>query len=249
MMTSCQNQKKIQTHHPRPHFSEQELEPPKKGTKGKATGRDEATQSQNKIIQDTLRQISNQIPPLFEQEAIREQRYANEVMALIDVLFSTLYPHYAKLHGLGALKDALTNILRQQQDQQKIEIFVHPDDGNAIADHIQSQPIADRIIVSHRDAIARGACEITWHNGGASYNPHAIAEEIRAFLLRGLEETGQTRDDIKLDVQTGTLGETTGLNLAQDEDNKEAQPVTEDDSLVPQDDEADDTADNESNNI
>ncbi len=203
---------------PPPVFSEEELEAAKKSAfaEGHSQATREQIDGQNQAIANTLAVITKDISSLFAAEQERTKTYEQEAVSSTTHVFETLFPLYSARQGFSELRKTLSDILEKQRATRTINIFVAPDMQGGVEEHIQT--ISTQYADMHCDVIADEqlvghACRLSWKDGGALYDPSALADEVLRILKQTLADDGFT-----------------GHDKASGEDDAQVSPSVQDDS-------------------
>jgi len=172
---------------PPPTFSEDELASAEKKAfqKGKQAGLQESAASREQFIAQLLEKISQEITPLAEAEIQREKRYEQEVVDLVQAIFEQLFPFYTEKIGFTELEQTISDILRRQEGQKHIQIYVHETALEGVKEHIETLKMTGKAInceVIADPHISETGCRLAWSEGGAVKDPAALAESIRVTL-------------------------------------------------------------------
>jgi flagellar assembly protein FliH len=176
---------------PPPVFSEAELDAAKQKSlqEGRRVAAEEAKASREQFIAQLLQKIEQDLPTLFAAEQKRERTYEQEAVRLTLYLFEKLFPLYNEKQGFAELKDAMTHVLRRQENQKQITVVVAPSCAKEIEKHIATLGFSApgrEFTVKGDETLAEGAFRLSWSDGGAVRDSEALAEEIKASLQQVL---------------------------------------------------------------
>lgn len=177
---------------PPPTFSEAQLEAARADgfEKGRQQGLQESAQSREERLAGLMARIAEDARQLFEAEAAREKLYETEALKLARAIFERLFPLYHSQCGFAELKAVLGDILQRQEGQAEILIEVSAEQKEGVEEHVaRIAPAASgktMFRVEASESLQEGQCRLSWTHGGALYNAHAMAEEIRGILEEAL---------------------------------------------------------------
>lgn len=201
----------IEAEPPPPTFSEDELATAK--AMAHATGRTEGIQeekeSREQFVTDVLKTISDDFSTLFAAETYRERQYEEESLRLSLEVLDLLAPSLKTRLGEEALKNALKEILTKQSDQSEIRVEVHPDTANDIDKLIESiwadPDNAPRYKVVADNTLEKGACTLSWKDGGMIRKPDQTANDIKTAIEALLVEQVMSKGNSALteDINNG----------------------------------------------
>ncbi len=207
-------EEEIEVAPPPPTFSEDELEAAKAmaHSNGVTEGIKEERARREEKVKDLLETIAENFSALFAAEQYRERQYEEEAVKLslnvLDKAFPSLLTHL----GNDTLKSVVTKNLKKQAEQSEITIEIHPDDGtdikNIVASIWKDPESAPRCKVIENDAIAAGACTMSWADGGLIRNPEQTAQSIRDELESLLTNRANNAINKDEDSNSSINGET-----------------------------------------
>ena len=172
---------------PPPVFTESELEAEKKKAfqEGHAQGVQETESSRAQALANAMQTLSRDIKTLFDAEHTREKRFEQEVVTLCKAMFEQAFPAFHQQHGFDELSAQLHDILKTQHAHRAIELRTSSDLAKgveAFMEKLKSQnPDCDFVVLGD-DTLQDGQFLLKWEDGGASYDAHAIAQQIIAHL-------------------------------------------------------------------
>ena len=213
---------------PPPTFSEEELETAK--AVAHAAGRNEGLQEERErrelFVAETLKKISDNFSNLFAAEMYREKQYEEEALRLGLQIIEMIAPSLNNRLGQEALKGALKDVLKSQSEHTEIIIEVTPDTASDIDTLVDSiwpdKDNAPRYKILANSDLEKGACKLSWKDGGMVRNPSKIANDIKtaieALLVEQVMRTGNS---------TLTEGENNAIKNQQQEDSASEEPETE----------------------
>jgi flagellar assembly protein FliH len=213
---------------PPPTFSEEELETAK--AVAHAAGRNEGLQEERgrreQFVADTLKRISDNFSTLFAAETYRERQYEEEALRLALQVIETIAPSLNNRLGQEALKHALKNVLKSQSEHSEIIIEVHPETASDIDTLIETiwpdKDSAPRYKTLADSNLEKGACKLSWKDGGMVRNPSKMVNDIKTAIESLLVEQVMTTGNSSL-----TAGENNAIKNQQQEDSASEQPETE----------------------
>jgi flagellar assembly protein FliH len=172
---------------PPPMFSEAELEAARQKSfaEGKQQGLKESAASREQQIAKVLDKLAQDTSVLFAAEATREKTYEYEAVRLCLAVFQKAFPLYQEKFGFDGLKRELETILKRQEGQKLITIFVTPDVADGVNEHLTKLKNAGldlHFTVQGDETLTPGASRLSWSDGGAVHNPETLANEIEAVL-------------------------------------------------------------------
>ena len=187
---------------PPPTFSEEELDVAKAvaHSAGKTEGINEERGRREQYIADTLKTIADNFSSLFAAETYREKQYEEEALRLALEIIDMIAPSLNNRLGQEALRSALKKILKDQSEQSEIIIEVHPDSASDISDMIDNiwkdKDSAPRYKVLADSSLEKGACSLTWQDGGMVRDPKKISDDIKqaieALLVEQVMSSGKS---------------------------------------------------------
>ena len=178
----------IEVEPPPPTFSEDELEAAK--AVAHSRGHDEGVQEERarreQYIADTLNKVSEHFSTLFAAEIYREKQYEEESLRLALEIISLLAPSLNNRLGEEALKASLKEVLKSQSEQSEIRIELHPEtvtDIDALIEKIwPDKDNAPRYKVVADSNLEKGACSLSWKDGGMIRDPKKTANDIKTAI-------------------------------------------------------------------
>jgi flagellar assembly protein FliH len=180
---------------PPPMFSEAELAAARKKSfdEGRQQGLKESGESRDQEVAKAIEVIAKNMAILFAAENQREKTYEVEAVRLCLSVFQKAFPLYQEKFGLEELQRHLESILKRQEGQKQILIYVTP----ALADGITASlaKIKEKtpdlnFSVQGDETLKPGACRLSWADGGAVRNPETLAAEIEGALKELLAGAG-----------------------------------------------------------
>ena len=88
--------------------------------------------------------------------------------------------------GEEALKDALSNALKTQSEQSEIRIEVHPETASDIDSVIETiwpdKDSAPRYKIVADSSLDKGACALSWKDGGMIRDPQKTTNDIKTAI-------------------------------------------------------------------
>lgn len=181
-------EEEIELEPPPPSFSEDELEAAK--AVAHANGRNEGILEEKgkreHFISGVLQTVSEQFVTLFAAETYREKQYEEEALKLaLEVIF-ILAPSLNDRLGTEALKNALQTALKAQSEQSEIRVEVHPETTPDIDAFIEGiwpdKESAPRYKVVANNELEKGACSLSWKDGGMIRDPHKTTNDIKTAI-------------------------------------------------------------------
>jgi flagellar assembly protein FliH len=178
---------------PPPSFSEEQLEQAKAEAfqKGRVQGIDEERQKLHQQALNTVMQLKPELQALLQNEHQRSQRFVDDTIALILESLTQGFPHFFEESFMQMMHDFVRDHVHAHTKTPLITIFVHPDVKDIIAEHVttlqQELHHDGRVDVRSDPNTALGACRIAWPNGGATWSPHSLHEEILDTYRRYLD--------------------------------------------------------------
>lgn len=230
---------------PPPTFSEEELEAAKASAfeNGRNQALREAQQSRDEQINLTIKQIAQSYGDILQQESEREKRFEEEAVSLSLAVINKLFPLFIEQRSQEQIKEFIGHILSQEQEQTQIVIEVKDDLADDISNHIgkvQANFVNPaQITVKPNPDLLAGQCRISWKDGGARYDLHRLAENIRAELSQRLstealqatqEKPAETTEPQEPAQEQNTAistqdGDESPSSLAQDTENSDNEDV------------------------
>lgn len=177
---------------PPPTFSEDELSAAKQiaFSEGRKMEAQEQQKSREKYIAGQMEIIAKHIGALHATEQARSKQFEKEAIELTICIFQKLFPLLQQHIGIDQLKESIESIIKNQESQKTINVFVHPADLDEISAHVAvlkaKGHTEESIRVEADEALTPGSCRIGWAHGGAIKNPATVAEEIHARLQQVL---------------------------------------------------------------
>lgn len=181
-------EEEIEVEPPPPTFSEDELEASK--AVAHASGRNEGILEERgkreQFIAYTLNKISENFSSLFAAEIYRERQYEEESLKLALEIVDLLAPSLNDRLGEEALKNSLKDVLSSQSEQSEIRIEVHPETAAEIDAVIETiwpdKESAPRYKVVADSTLEKGACQLSWKDGGMVREPKKMANDIKTAI-------------------------------------------------------------------
>jgi flagellar assembly protein FliH len=176
---------------PPPTFSEEELAAAKKA--GFQEGH-----SQNQAIAHSLAAFTKEIHTLFAAENTRAKLYEQEAVHLTLRIFENVFPTYRDSIGFEELKQVVTSTIEKQRSSKSIKIYVVPGLKDGIEEHIKTitTPFPQMsCTVAADEKLAGNACRMAWDDGGATFDPSTVAQEVLNSLKQTLADDGFTGHD------------------------------------------------------
>jgi flagellar assembly protein FliH len=212
-------EEEIEVEPPPPMFSEDDLEATK--AVAHATGRNEGMQEESakreQQIADALSNVSKSFSTLFAAEIYREKQYEEESLKLALEVIDRLAPSLQTRLGAEALKTALSDVLKTQNEQAEIKIEVHPELSNDIDKLIENiwpdKESAPRYKILADSTLDVGACALSWKDGGMVRTPEKTAEDIKSAIEALLVEQVLSKDNSPL-----TGDENNAINIEESSD-------------------------------
>lgn len=165
-------------------FSAEELEAARSGgyAEGYALAKREAEESEARRTAHILEAIRQDMKLLFEAENARARQYEREAVELALAVFKRLFPYYQAAHGFSELTASIEQVLRRQEGQNAITIYVAPDAVEPLQAKIPPFQGAGSLKIQGDAGIAAGSCRLAWAEGGAARDINALAGEIETLL-------------------------------------------------------------------
>lgn len=187
-------EEEIEVEPPPPTFSEDELEAAKAiaHSSGRTEGIQEEKSRREQSVADLLQTISENFSSLFAAEMYRERQYEEEALKLSLEIVKLLAPSLRDTLGKEALKSALQDVLQKQSAQTEVRIEVHPDMANDLDAVLEAiwpeKDIAPKYKVLADSVLDKGACALSWKDGGMVRNPKKTANDIKIAIQALLGE-------------------------------------------------------------
>lgn len=191
---------------PAPTFSEDDLEAARAvaHSNGRNEGIKEEKQKRDQFIGEQLQHIVEKFSDLFAAEQYRERQYEEESIKLALQVVSMLAPSLNDRLGEEALKATLKDVLVKQSGQSEMRIEVHPESAADITTMIDDvwndEDNRPQYKVVANSELEKGACDLSWKDGGMIRKPEQIAANIKTALEELLVE--QVMSKTELDVTT-----------------------------------------------
>lgn len=174
---------------PAPTFNEEELEQAKKEAyeAGKKDGEEAALTSIQEKTVASVQSIQQSLSGLFDREQDRFDMLESGLINVLSKVIAKLYPSLAPTLGFAELREFLRHKLTDLRKMPHVDITLHPDMAPLVDEELSK--LKDRLAaqgswtILEDETIALAACEITWKNGGADWNP----DQIYAFIEQALE--------------------------------------------------------------
>lgn len=181
-------EEEIDVEPPPPTFSEDELEASK--AVAHAAGRNEGILEERgkreQSIADILNNISENFSSLFAAEVYRERQYEEESLKLALEIIDLLAPSLNNRLGEESLKNSLKHVLQSQSEQSEVRIEVHPETASEIDAVIETiwpdKESAPRYKVVADSTLEKGACKLSWKDGGMIREPKKMANDIKIAI-------------------------------------------------------------------
>ena len=191
---------------PPPTFSEEELAAAREESRalGRKEGYNEAQDSIEKQVLDTLNIIRNHFNILFAEEERRAGIFEKEAVQLAATIFARAFPALNERHGMEEVKAVLQSVLETVREMPEILIDVPPAYVDAIQSHVNSllrQDGGPRCVVRGSDSLGAGQCRMAWVNGTAARNGAVLAEQIREQIVQVLADEPILTDNKDMNTQ------------------------------------------------
>lgn len=191
---------------PPPAFSEEELAAAREESRalGRKEGYNEAQDSIEKQVLDTLNIIRNHFNILFAEEERRAGIFEKEAVQLAATIFARAFPALNERHGMEEVKAVLQSVLETVREMPEILIDVPPAYVDAIQSHVNSllrQDGGPRCVVRGSDSLGAGQCRMAWVNGTAARNGAVLAEQIREQIAQVLADEPILTDNKDMNTQ------------------------------------------------
>lgn len=191
---------------PPPTFSEEELAAAREESRalGRKEGYNEAQDSIEKQVLDTLNIIRNHFNILFAEEERRAGIFEKEAVQLAATIFARAFPALNERHGMEEVKAVLQSVLETVREMPEILIDVPPAYVDAIQSHVNSllrQDGGPRCVVRGSDSLGAGQCRMAWVNGTAARNGAVLAEQIREQIAQVLADEPILTDNKDMNTQ------------------------------------------------
>ncbi|MEM9470027.1 MAG: hypothetical protein AAF988_07670 [Pseudomonadota bacterium] len=227
---------------PPPTFSEDELEAAKAVafTQGKSEGIQEERGKREQELTVHMGVLAEQIQTLFASELYREKAYEQEAINLSLQLVDQLSPLLEEKLGLDTIRKVIEKTVMAQSKQSQIIIEVAPDyveEISTLMDRIRTQEEdAPQFKVKANETLTKGACALSWKDGGMVRDPQGTAKAIKKEL-EDLLESDKTPENKDQDTGQNTENaEETIPAPPNDGINKEKDSSTASDNAPPQKD-------------
>lgn len=211
---------------PPPTFSEEELETAKAvaHAAGRNEGLLEERNRREQLVADNLKKIADSFSTLFATETYRERQYEEEALRLALEIIEMVAPSLNNRLGQEALKKTLQNVLKSQSEQSEIIVEVHPESASDIDALIESiwpdKDNAPRYKVLADSELEKGACTLSWKDGGMVRNPSKMTNDIKTAIESLLVEQVMSSDNSSL-----TAEENNAIKNQQQEDSATEAPL------------------------
>ena len=211
---------------PPPTFSEEELETAK--AVAHAAGRNEGLLEERgrreQLVADNLKKIADNFSTLFANEIYREKQYEEEALKLAIQIIEIVAPSLNNRLGQEALRQALQDVLKSQSEQSEILVEVHPESAADIDSLIESiwpdKDNAPRYKVLADSELEKGACSLSWKDGGMVRDPSKMTNDIKTAIESLLVEQVMSSDNSSL-----TGEENNAIKNQQQEDSAPEDPL------------------------
>jgi len=181
-------EEEIDVEPPPPTFSEDDLEAAKAvaHASGRNEGLLEERGNREQFVADTLQTISENFSTLFAAELYRERQYEEESLKLGLEIIGLLAPSLTDRLGQEALKASLQKVLKAQSGQSEIRVEVHPESASEIDAVIEAvwpdKDTAPKYKILADSNLEKGACKLSWKDGGMIRDPQKIANDIKTVI-------------------------------------------------------------------
>lgn len=181
-------EEEIEVEPPPPTFSEEELEAAKavSHAAGRMEGMNEEKAKREQVIADLLHQINDSFSNIHAAEIYREKQYEEEALRLALQIIELLAPSLQNRLGKETLRSALKKVLSAQSGHSEIRIEIHPDMATDIDTLIEGiWPDKDdmpRYKVVADSSLGKGACSLSWKDGGMVRDPSKTANDIKTSI-------------------------------------------------------------------
>ncbi len=180
---------------PPPKFSEEDLERARAEghSSGKEIGAQEAMQSIEQQISQTVSAISEQLGGLSQAQTESNERQGRETLEVALTVVRKIFPHLAGRHGLAEIESVVRDCLERLRDEPRIVIRVADDMLDPVEARIGELAaragFEGKIVYLAQDGFNPGDVRIEWADGGAERDSESLWREIDLITARvaGLE--------------------------------------------------------------
>lgn len=187
-------EEEIEVEPPPPTFSEDDLEAARATAhaNGVREGIAEERERREQKTAELLEKIADNFSSLFAAEQYRERQYEEEAVRLTLETINIALPALTPLIGTETLKTVIADNLKKQSDQSEIIIELHPDDIPPIKELLttlwKEGENAPRYKIIENENTEKGACSLSWADGGLVRDPakttKAIRDELQSLLTK-----------------------------------------------------------------
>jgi flagellar assembly protein FliH len=173
---------------PPPTFSEEELETAKavSHAAGRSEGIKEERARREQFVAESLKTITDNFSTLFAAEIYREKQYEEESLKLALQIIDMVAPSLSSRLGYEALKQTLKDVIKSQSEQSEIIIEVNPeyaaDIDSLMEDMWTDKENAPRYKILADSGLEKGACKLSWKDGGMIRDPAKTANDIKTSI-------------------------------------------------------------------
>lgn len=175
---------------PPPKFGEEDLERARAEghESGKKIGTEEALQSIEQQISQTVNALKAQMSGLAQAQAESHERQDREALELALTVVRKIFPRLAKRHGLAEVEAVIGDCLERLHTEPRIVIRV----ADAMLDQVEARigELAERvgfegkIVYLAQDGLKPGDVRVEWADGGAERDSERLWREIDQLTAR-----------------------------------------------------------------
>ena len=181
---------------PPPTFSEEEMANARRKARsegfeeGQKQALEEARESVEQATKAVLENLSTNIKTLLSAEAERDKQFEAETLQLTRAIFAKLFPAMLERENLSELDSFVTSIVRTQDKQAEINVFVMSKLVEPLSKLINNHPELGNFLVYVKEdkKLGKGDCRIEWKNGGAIRDLTALTSQINELLNEQLAQ-------------------------------------------------------------
>ena len=175
---------------PPPKFDEEDLERARaEGHEaGKKSGAQEAMQSIEQKISQTMNAVSAQLNGLSQAQVESHERQSREALEVALTVVRKIFPRLAGRHGLDEVESVVCDCLERLRDEPRIVIRV----ADAVLDQVQARigelaaraGFEGKIVYLAQDGLNPGDVRVEWADGGAERDSERLWREIEQITGR-----------------------------------------------------------------
>lgn len=177
---------------PPPTYSEEELNVAREVaySDGRQAGLNEASETTEYLVGNSLSQIVDQMRALFQQqEEANDANARNAVRVAMSVVRKMLPASYEKF-AVDEVVRVVGEVIAHILDEPRIIVRVAPALGEKLGEALdsaaKSQGFEGRVMIQEDQRLTPGDCRVEWADGGAERDQARLMAEVEATVDRAL---------------------------------------------------------------